>query len=176
MLKRYWIIALCILVTISAGGCQGSGVKSTSVPSSTTGMVAQTTNIATGQYIVLAGKWSQLTFDIAKNDMHNVVVSGWVHASGGPQNDIEVFVVNDNDYNTWVQGRQVTPVYNSGRKTMVDINFNIPSATERYHLVFNNVFSTSMKTIQAEVYLKYFVPVTPTPTTSPVSDNATAPG
>jgi hypothetical protein len=176
MLKRHRIISLCILVTVVVGGCQGSGKVPISVPASTAGLEAKVDIITTGKILVPAGKWSQLVFDVSKSNMTNVVVNGWAHASGGPQNDIEVFIVKDDDYTTWTQGRQVTPFYNSGRKTIIEMNVNMPAATERYHLVFNNVFSTSMKTIQSEVYLKYFVKVTPTPTTSPVSANTTAPG
>jgi len=164
MLRRCSISVLLVAVIVGLSGCGGAGVGQTSTsPTSTVGMMSQTKNIVTGTIVVPASGSRDLTFSIDGMTQRNIRLVGWFHASGGSQNEIEVFVSDDTDYQSWQQGRKVTPLYNSGRTTLADLNVKIPSSTVRYHLVFNNVFSTSLKTIEAQIDLQYYVPVSPTP-------------
>ena len=68
-------------------------------------------------------------------------VTGSFHASGGA-NDIEVFIVNDEDYDSWNIGRAIKPVYNSGATTSADINVMLPT-TGHFYLVINNTYSSA---------------------------------
>ncbi len=155
------------LPMVAITGCSGSGgAKTTTSPSPTENLISQTTNILTGTLVVPANGSRDLTFDVDGTVQHNIRLVGWIHASGGSQSEIEVFIANDTDYQSWQQGRKVTPVYNSGRTTIADLDVRIPSTMGRYHLVFNNVFSSSLKYIQAQLDLQYYAPP-PTPTPTP---------
>ena len=165
MLRRGSVLMLVLAMVGLTLGCGGKGaVQTTTSPTPTVSMVSQTKNILTGTIVVPAGGSRDLTFNIDGTSQLNIRMSGWFHASGGSQNEIEMFVASDSDYQSWQQGRKVTPLYNSGRTTLGEVNIKIPSSTVRYHLVFNNVFSTSMKTIEAQIDLRYYIPVTPTTT------------
>lgn len=147
--------------------CSSSGgAKTTASPSPTENLVSQTKNVLTGTLVVPANGSRDLTFDIDGTVQRNIRLVGWIHASGGSQSEIEVFIADNNGYQSWQQGRKVTPVYNSGRTTIADLDVRIPSTIGRYHLVFNNVFSSSLKYIQAQLDLQYYVPP-PTPTPTP---------
>jgi hypothetical protein len=169
-----------LLLTVVLGGCKASGSDQTTAATSPTSSVPKieaTTNITTGTIVVPPGKWANLVFDVSVVSMSRITVEGWFHASGGAENDIEVFIAKEDDYNEWAQGRAIKPLYNTGRTTLGNINVGLSSSTERYHLVFNNIYSTSMKYIQAEIDLKYLTPrKTTTPSTSKPasSDNSTS--
>ncbi len=168
---RFFVCGAALFVLglpmIAAAGCSGSGgAKTSTSPSPTENLISQTTNILTGTLVVPANGSRDLTFDVDGTVQHNIRLVGWIHASGGSQSEIEVFIANDTDYQSWQQGRKVTPVYNSGRTTIADLDVRIPSTMGRYHLVFNNVFSSSLKYIQAQLDLQYYAPP-PTPTPTP---------
>ncbi len=143
--------------------------QSTTTPFSTVGMITQSKNIASGTFIVGGGGYRDIVFNVDALSMYKVQLTGYFHVTGGAQNDIEAFIIDDTVYSSWSQGRSVTPLYNTGRKTYAEIKFDMPASSRRYHLVFNNVFSGSVKTIQAEIEMKYFIkaPTTTTDTTSP---------
>ncbi len=166
---RCAVLLLVVSSLIAPLACSGSGgSKTTSSPTSTVALISQTKNVLTGTLVVPANGSRDLTFDIDGTTQSNIRLVGWIHASGGSQSEIEVFVANDSDYQTWQQGRKVTPIYNSGRTTIADLNVRIPASMGRYHLVFNNVFSSSLKYIQAQLDLQYYIPA-PTPTAEPTT-------
>ena len=155
------------LSIVAASSCGTSNEAKTSTsPTPTENLVSQTKNVLTGTLVVPANGSRDLTFDVDGTVQHNIRLVGWIHASGGSQSEIEVFIANDTDYQSWQQGRKVTPIYNSGRTTIADLDVRIPSTMGRYHLVFNNVFSSSLKYIQAQLDLQYYAPP-PTPTPTP---------
>jgi hypothetical protein len=165
VLMRWSVLFLLVFVVFGLLGCGGgSRPQPSTSPTPTVALVSETTNVITGTVVVPANGSRDLTFDIDATTQRNIRLVGWVHASGGSQNEIEVFVANDTDYQSWQQGRKVTPIYNSGRTTLADLDVKIPAAMTRYHLVFNNVFSSSLKYVQAQLDLEYYVPASPTPT------------
>ena len=161
--KRVFFFLLLVTV-VGLAGCGRERTDQSGTPSPTVPLIKQTTNIVTGTIVVPAGGSRDLTFYVDGLEQLNIRLVGWFHASGGSGNDIEVFVANDADYQTWNQGRRVTPLYNSGRTTLGDLNVKVPSASGRYHLVFNNIFSSSLKSVQAQIDMEYSTPVSPTPT------------
>ncbi len=164
MLRRWSVSFLLISVVFGLLSCGGSGTQPSTSPTSTVPLVSESTNVVTGMVVVPANGSRDLTFDIDGTTQQNIRLVGWIHASGGSQNEIEVFVANDADFQSWQQGRKVTPLYNSGRTTLADLDVRIPASTVRYHLVFNNVFSSSLKYVQAQLDLEYYVPAPTTPT------------
>ena len=164
--SRYWVVFLVVSIAIVLLSCTSSSAAQSPPPeSSTAGTVAQTKNLINGTIVVPAGGSHDVHIETDVGTMSNVRIVGWFHASGGSQSEIEVFLASDSDYQTWTEGRSIKPLYNSGRTTFANINVGVPVSYETYHLVFNNIFSTSLKTIQAEIELDYYVPA-PTPTTT----------
>jgi hypothetical protein len=164
-----------IMIAVFTTAC--SGGKATTTPFSTMGMTAQSKNIATGTIIVAPGEFQDITFYIDGLDMYHIEVTGYFHAAGGSKNDIELFVIDDADYSTWKNGRSVSTVYNTGRQTYANVKFTLRKTFTRYHMVFNNVFSNDLKTVQVEITMKYYIktPTTTANTTATTSSNTTAP-
>lgn len=65
-------------------------------------------------------------------------LKGRFRATGG-KNDIEVYIMDDDNFENWKNGNQSRSYYFSGRVTVA--NFNVRLAKGSYHLVFNNNWS-----------------------------------
>jgi hypothetical protein len=86
----------------------------------------------------------------------DVRVEGTFNASGGARNDIEVYVLNDDEFVNWQNNHSVSTLYNSGRMTQGTLNAALPPSAGTYHLVFNNKFSLlSPKAVRASIRLHY---------------------
>jgi hypothetical protein len=137
------------------GGCGGGKVPTKVTPTSTEGLTAQTINLSTGTSMVKGEKWRDVEFTVDSSWKY-VSVEGWFHASGGAQNDIEIFICDDSTFSDWESGRKVTPIYNTGRKTIGEIDLSLPEKWIKYHLVFSNIFANTPKYIQSQIDLKYY--------------------
>lgn len=161
MYRNHWLISM-VLAIVLLGGCGGGGKPAKVTPTSTEGLTAQTINLTTGTSMIQGEKWRDVEFTVDSSWKY-VSVEGWFHASGGAQNDIEVFICNDNTFSDWEAGRKVTPIFNLGRKTIGEIDLSLPEKWIKYHLVFSNIYANSAKYIQSQIDLKYYI-VTPTTT------------
>jgi hypothetical protein len=86
----------------------------------------------------------------------DVRVEGTFSASGGTGNDVEVYLLNDDEFVNWQNHHAVSTLYNSGRMTQGTLNVVLPSGAENYHLVFSNQFSLfSPKAVRASIRLHY---------------------
>jgi hypothetical protein len=61
-------------------------------------------------------------------------------AQGGSGNDIEVFILDEDGMTNWKNGHSTPTFYNSGRKTVGNIDVTLGEGV--YFLIFNNKFST----------------------------------
>jgi hypothetical protein len=86
----------------------------------------------------------------------DVRVEGTFTASGGARNDVEVYLLNDDEFVNWQNHHTVSTLYNSGRMTQGTVSAALPSGGGTYHLVFNNQFSLlSPKAVRASIRLHY---------------------
>jgi hypothetical protein len=86
----------------------------------------------------------------------DVHIEGTFTASGGARNDVEVYLLNDDEFVNWQNHHTVSTLYNSGRMTQGTVNAVLPSGGGTYHLVFNNQFSLlSPKAVKANIRLRY---------------------
>lgn len=87
----------------------------------------------------------------------NVAMKGHFTATGGAHNDIEVAVLNEDEFVNWRNGHAPTnALYNSGRVTQDTINVALSNDAATYYLIFNNRFSLiSPKAVEANVNLTY---------------------
>jgi hypothetical protein len=115
--------------------------------------VSVTSAIPEGRYIVntaftvKAGQARYWEFDVGRKGCN---VSGRFRAEGGSGNDIEVYVLDADQFENWNNGHTTPTHYNSGRVTVANINVSLPSG--HFFLVFNNKYSVvTSKAITASV-------------------------
>jgi hypothetical protein len=88
---------------------------------------------------------------------YNANLKGHFSATGGFNNDIEAFVMTEDDYVNWQNGHTVKTLYSSGRVTQESVNIPLPSDAGTYYLVFSNKFSLLIpKAVGANVNLTYY--------------------
>jgi hypothetical protein len=86
----------------------------------------------------------------------DVRVEGTFNASGGTGNDVEVYLLNDDEFVNWQNRHAVSALYNSGRMTQGTLDAVLPPGAGTYHLVFSNKFSLfSPKAVRASIRLRY---------------------
>jgi len=84
-------------------------------------------------------------------------MKGHFTASGGAGNDIEVFVVNEDEYTNWQNGHPTKALYSSGKVTQDSINLTLPAEAATYYVVFNNKFSLlAPKAIEADIDVNFY--------------------
>ncbi len=87
-------------------------------------------------FTVGAGKYVWYRFTITGQ---NARVIGRFQATGGSGNDVEVFILGQDEFTNFQNGHNVNTWFNSGRATVSSINQQMPPGA--YYLVFSNTFS-----------------------------------
>lgn len=96
-----------------------------------------------------AGKFTWFQFVVIGQ---NARVIGRFQATGGSGNDVEAFILGQDEFVNFQSGHRVNTWFNSGRVTVANIEAQIPPGT--YYLVFSNKFSlVSPKAVNASVRL-----------------------
>ena len=89
----------------------------------------------------------------------NIHLDGTFEASGGGGNDIEVYLLDEDELINWRNGHSTSSFYNSGRVTRGTVHLNLPSTTTapvNYYMIFNNKFSLlSNKVVQGNITVHY---------------------
>jgi hypothetical protein len=86
----------------------------------------------------------------------NVKLQGHFTATGGSGNDIEAYVLTEDEFTNWKNGHATKTLYNSGRVTQDSPNLVLPTTAGTYYLVFNNKFSfLSPKAVGANLTFTY---------------------
>jgi zinc-ribbon domain len=87
----------------------------------------------------------------------SVHLEGNFTASGGTGNDVEVYVLPENDFVNWQNRHQAKTYYNSGKVTVGNFSVNLPSDAGTYYLVLDNRFSLlSKKEVEVKGALTYY--------------------
>lgn len=88
---------------------------------------------------------------------YNVNLKGHFSATGGTGNDIEAYLLTEDELVNWQNGHTVKTLYNSGRVTQETVNVALPADGGKYCLVFNNKFSfLTPKAVQTNIALTYY--------------------
>ncbi len=86
----------------------------------------------------------------------NVRLQGHFSATGGIGNDIEVYLLSEDEFANWKNRHLVNAIYSSGRVTQASPDVNVPSAAGTYYLVFNNRYSLlAPKAVEANLTFIY---------------------
>lgn len=79
-------------------------------------------------------------------------VTGRFRAAGGSGNDIQVLILDSDQFENWRNGHNTSAYYNSQKVTVSNVDAMLREGT--YYLVFNNNFSAfSNKAITADIKL-----------------------
>ena len=87
--------------------------------------------------------------------MSNPRLEGTFTASGA-NNDIEVLLLNEQQFSNWQNRHAFKSAYESGRVTADKLRIDLPSEPGKYFLIFSNRFSIfSNKGVVADLKLRY---------------------
>ncbi len=112
--------------------------------------------IGTGALTVPASNGVHFTLSVPEGAT-NVKVKGHFTATGGSGNDIEVYLLSEDQYTNWQNGHATSTFYNSGRVTVGDLDVTLPNDAGTYYLVFANQFSLlTPKAIAENIALTYY--------------------
>ena len=112
--------------------------------------------IGSGAITVEASKYVYLSMPVPAG-ASNIKVQGHFSATGGSGNDIEVYLLNQDQYINWQNGHTTSAFYNSGRVTAGEVNATLPDDAGTYYLVFNNKFSLlTPKAVQESMAMTYY--------------------
>ena len=114
----------------------------------------RTMPITNGAITVRAAGYLYYKFSVPASAT-NVFVDGHFSATGGTGNDIEVVIVNEDNFANFQNHHDAQTYYNSGKATQNSIQAVLP-AGGTYYLVFNNGFSLlTPKAVAADATLHY---------------------
>jgi hypothetical protein len=112
-----------------------------------------TISLVQGSIIAKAGYYRSYEFSTIPNASNNRL-SGRFQASGGTGDDIRVLIMTKDDYTNFVNGHSARSYYDSGQKTVSNIDVTLPSGSQKYVLVFDNTFSfVADKEVNANIKL-----------------------
>jgi len=123
--------------------------------------VVQPVTASLGQkaFTIGAGSYYYVKFTIPPRST-DVQMEGRFQATGGSGNDVEVIVLNEDEFTNWQNRHSVQTFYNSGRMTVGEVDAHLPSTgtsdSTTYYLIFNNAFSVfSNKAVSTDITLHY---------------------
>ena len=111
--------------------------------------------IVDSAFTVNSGNWSAYKFQVPAN-AKRVKVSGHFAATGGVNNDIEVFLTNEDGMANLKNRNPYKRFYFSGRVTQNSIEVALPPEPDTYYLVFDNRFALMIpRAVQATATLNF---------------------
>lgn len=114
--------------------------------------------VLSGPFIVPALGYSSVNFQVDSERMQQARLFGnftLVANKAGKKLDIEMCLLNGDQFRMLTRGQSTTTLYNTGRVTDSRINLSIPQSGT-YYLVFNNKFSVlTPKTVSGVILLQY---------------------
>ena len=113
-----------------------------------------TLDITDGSFTIPPGKYQTFKVPVVSG-LTKPVINGSFSASGG-NNDVEVFVLEENQFLNWQNGHKNDAAYTSGRVTAGKLNVQLPEEAGTYYVVFSNRFSyITNKAVTAALKLAY---------------------
>jgi hypothetical protein len=113
------------------------------------------TQVITNTALTIAALGSSYYKFVVPPGATDVLLSGHFTATGGMGNDIEVYVLSDDEFVNFQTHHSTQTFYNSGRITQDSFNARLPGGGT-YYLVFSNNYSLlTPKAVQADAVLHY---------------------
>ena len=138
-----------LLLCLSIVACSPPPPPSTQAPLPASQFLPQPKPLTQPSFIV--GPNQYLTFDFTNTSVQTI--SGRFQAQGGSGNDIQVFILDNDQMTNWMNHHATSTWFNSGKITVGSINVRLNPGT--YHLIFDNTFSAiSSKAITSNVQIQ----------------------
>jgi hypothetical protein len=116
---------------------------------------AQTRAIVDAPFSVEPHGFSSYKFTVPPGAVA-VTVTGQFAASGGSENNIEVYLMADSAFVAWSNGYSTGTRYESGRVAQGTIDVSLPAGSGIYYLVFSNKFSPrTPKAVRAQALVHF---------------------
>ncbi len=154
---RYYVLGVVVIVLLLGWFINRADQRqrSTYTPPAPPPPQVHRTKIGTGAITVNAGTYSYFTLTVPA-EAANVKLQGHFTASGGSGNDIEAYVLSQDQYTNWQNGHATSTFYNSGKVTAGEIEAALPAGAGTYYLIFDNKFSLlTPKAVQEDMTLAY---------------------
>jgi hypothetical protein len=149
---RLAIVVVLIVIIATLGSIMVMGIYDLSAFTATD----RSTIIVNSSIVVPAGQYHYYWTAIPAGET-SLSITGSFTVSGGPTNDVEVFVMDQASYESWANGYQVSTYFDSGRVSNGNIDALLP-ISGTYYLIYSNIFSTTYdKTVQTNAILHFHV-------------------
>ena len=143
----YRKLAVVVLAVVAASACYGRKTVTTTVK-----QPYQIESIVNGSFIVGPRNFKPYKIEVAPGSV-NPRLEGTFNASGA-NNDIEVFLLEQSQFQNWEQRNKFTAAYQSGRVTSDKLQVPLSPQGGTYYVVFSNRFSMlSNKAVVADIIL-----------------------
>jgi hypothetical protein len=93
-------------------------------------------------------------FNVDTATMKNIRISGRFSASGGTDNGIEAFILDQDNYTNWRDGHQARVLYQSGVVTVGNVAASI-TTPGNYYVVFSGRANFVARKVDANLKLDY---------------------
>ena len=146
------VVAAVAVLALAACG----GAKKTSVSTSTAAMASaqQLDTIIAGSFVVPPRNFKPVEIVIVPG-MSHPRLEGTFSASGA-NNDIEVLLLDEQQFSNWQNRHEFKSAYASGRVTADKLRIDLPNEPGKYFVIFSNRFSMfSNKGVVADLKLRY---------------------
>ena len=141
---RRTLVATVIVLALSACGGSKSSIET----------AGTFDTIIDGSFVVAPRTFKPFEIVVASG-MSNPRIEGTFTASGA-NNDIEVLLLDEQQFNNWQNRHDFRSAYTSGRVTADKVRVDLPSEPGKYFLIFSNRFSIfSNKGVVADLRLRY---------------------
>jgi hypothetical protein len=110
-------------------------------------------NLAVGTFSVSNGTPKEFPINVDTSRMTEVNVKGQFAVSG-KNSAVEVYIFDEDDYANWLYGNDSIAIYDSGRRTMGEIQARIVKSG-RYFLILQNPSSSTPLDVRADIQMRF---------------------
>ena len=128
------------------------GVQPQSVP--------EKEDFAVGTFSVSSGTPKEFRISLDTSKMMDVTVAGRFEVSG-KNSGVEAYIFDEDDYTNWLYGNDSIALYDSGRRTMGEVQVRIEKSGT-YFLIFQNKSSSTAQDVHGNIQLQFEKPANPT--------------
>ena len=151
MFRKIFVMTILVLAFTACGGSKAP-IQTVAAPGAIVNELFDT--IIDGSFVVPPRTFKPFEF-LVGTGMSNPRLEGTFTASGA-NNDIEVLLLNEQQFSNWQNRHDFKPAYESGRVTADRLRIDLPNEPGKYFLIFSNRFSIfSNKGVVADLKLRY---------------------
>jgi hypothetical protein len=154
MAHRRTTIAIAAGAVCALAACGGAKTPIHTNPNAVLKAAADAVPIVTGTFVVSPRTFKPFEIVVASG-MLRPRIEGTFTASGA-NNDIEVLLLDETQYQNWQNRHEFRVTYQSGRVTADRLRIELPDEPGKYFMIFNNRFSMlSNKGVDANLRLLF---------------------